>query len=122
MTPDRVRKSIGDENTFSTDITDLDELIEQAEPLIAKVWQHCQRHDVRGRTVTLKVTFADFQQITRSRSMNSMIEDPAIIRQLTHDLLRSLFPLQMGIRLVGVTMSSLSTENEASASQLALAL
>lgn len=122
VTPDRIRKSIGAENTFTTDVTDLDELIEQVEPLIAKVWQHCQRNDVRGRTVTLKVTFADFQQITRSRSANSMIDDIATIRQVTHELLRALFPLQLGIRLLGVTMSSLSTEEPAAAGQLALAL
>ncbi|AOG03439.1 hypothetical protein BSY19_4718 (plasmid) [Bosea sp. RAC05] len=122
VTPDRIRKSVGAENTFGTDIFEIDDLIEQAEPLIDKVWRHCERHDTRGRTVTLKVTFADFQQITRSRSMNSMIESPAVVRQLTHELLRSLFPLRLGIRLIGVTLSSLSTEDEPAGNQLALAL
>ena len=38
-------------------------------PIVAKVWRHCAEHDTKGRTVTLKVKYADFQQITRSRTL-----------------------------------------------------
>jgi DNA polymerase-4 len=60
---DRVRKSIGAENTFSSDLT----------PLIDKVWQHCEDNGTRGRTVTLKVKFADFELISRSRTLAGVV-------------------------------------------------
>ena len=66
---DRVRKSIGAENTFSQDLHAFGPMREALEPIIAKVWRHCQATGIRGRTVTLKVKFADFQQITRSKSV-----------------------------------------------------
>ena len=66
---DRVRKSIGAENTFSQDLHAFGPMREALEPIIAKVWRHCQATGIQGRTVTLKVKFADFQQITRSKSV-----------------------------------------------------
>ena len=42
---------------------------EALQPIIEKVWRHCEQTGTRGRTVTLKVKFADFEQITRSRSV-----------------------------------------------------
>src|SRR6185436_10752956 len=67
----RIRKSVGAENTFSTDLTELDAMVAELEPLIDKVWRHCELAGTRGRTVTLKVKFADFEIITRSRSVSS---------------------------------------------------
>jgi DNA polymerase-4 len=66
--PNRVRKSIGAENTFPRDLTSLDDLTVELSPLVDKVWEYCESTGVRGRTVTLKVKFADFKIITRSRS------------------------------------------------------
>ena len=65
---DRVRKSVGAENTFFTDLTSLGEARDALQPIIKKVWSHCAATGARGRTVTLKVKYADFHQITRSRS------------------------------------------------------
>ena len=66
---DRIRKSVGAENTFSTDLTDFDAMVVELEPLIDKVWRYCDGAGNRGRTVTLKVKFNDFEIITRSRSV-----------------------------------------------------
>src|SRR5262249_9006564 len=66
--PNRVRKSVGAENTFSHDLTSLDDMRAELDPLVEKVWHYCDTTGVRGRTVTLKVKFADFGVITRSRS------------------------------------------------------
>lgn len=62
----RIRKSVGAENTFPRDLTGLDDLKAELDPLVDKVWSYCDSAGVRGRTVTLKVKFADFQIITRS--------------------------------------------------------
>ena len=66
---DRVRKSIGAETTFSADLFTAEEARVALEPLIAKVWSYCEGSTIRGRTATLKAKYADFQQITRSRSL-----------------------------------------------------
>src|SRR6516162_238631 len=73
--PNRIRKSIGAENTFSRDLTSLDDMRAELDPLVDKVWHYCESIGVRGRTVTLKVKFADFQIITRSRSYITPISD-----------------------------------------------
>jgi DNA polymerase-4 len=57
----RIRKSIGAENTFSSDLTDSESMLSELQPLIDKVWRHCEDKGTRGRTVTLKVKFADFE-------------------------------------------------------------
>src|SRR6516162_6729776 len=67
----RIRQSVGAENTFSTDLSEFDAMAAELEPLIDKVWRHCE--GTRGRTVTLKVKFADFEIITRSRSVSSAV-------------------------------------------------
>src|SRR5229473_6937230 len=64
----RVRKSVGAENTFSDDLFTFDAAQDALLPIIDKVWSHCESTGTRGRTVTLKVKYADFEQITRSRT------------------------------------------------------
>jgi DNA polymerase-4 len=69
----RIRKSVGAESTFSSDLTELDVMVAELEPLVAKVWRYCESTGSRGRTVTLKVKFLDFEIITRSRSAPTTI-------------------------------------------------
>jgi DNA polymerase-4 len=64
----RIRKSIDAETTFTADLFTLDEARVALGPLIAKVWASCEESTIRRRTVTLKAKYADFQQVTRSRT------------------------------------------------------
>ncbi|MGU3493986.1 DNA polymerase IV [Xanthobacteraceae bacterium A53D] len=105
--PHRERKSIGAEDTFAADIFDLDSARHELEPLAAKVWRHCEGRELVGRTVTLKVKYADFQQITRSRTRGIPVTDLAALRGIAEELLEPLFPTTKGVRLIGVTISSL---------------
>ncbi|NDU96713.1 DNA polymerase IV [Spirosoma terrae] len=105
--PNRERKSVGSETTFEEDLTAESDLVNELQPLIDDVWAYCERTGILGRTVTLKVKYADFQQITRSRTVLSLIHDAAILRQLSLDLLQSVLPAEKGIRLLGVSLSSL---------------
>ncbi|MGA3341966.1 MAG: DNA polymerase IV, partial [Methylocella sp.] len=102
---DRIRKSLGAENTFSTDIFTFEAACEALLPIIEKVWHICEGAEIRGRTVTLKVKYADFQQITRSRTGQSLFSTRAEIEQLSYALLEPLFPVAKGIRLLGITLS-----------------
>jgi DNA polymerase-4 len=109
---DRVRKSIGAETTFATDLFTAEEARAAIEPLIAKVWSYCEDSTVRGRTATLKAKYADFQQITRSRTVDAPVASRAVFEELVSVLLEPLFPVSKGIRLLGVTLSSLEVEPE----------
>lgn len=106
--PDRQRKSIGAEDTFATDIFELEPAQAELRPLIAKVWRHCEAKGLRGRTVTLKVKFADFQQVTRSRTLEHPPERPEAIEAICDALLAQLYPFPKGLRLLGVTLSALT--------------
>ncbi|MBJ6127380.1 DNA polymerase IV [Microvirga sp. BT325] len=119
---DRIRKSIGAENTFEKDLESFEDMKSALQPIIDKVWQHCEQTGVRGRTVTLKVKFADFQQITRSRTLPSYVESRAGFEQAGVDLLRQLFPLDKSVRLLGVSLSALNTDEEPESPQLSLEL
>ncbi|GAB3956304.1 DNA polymerase IV [Spirosoma harenae] len=122
VTPDRERKSVGSENTFEQDLTDTTALEAELKPLIADVWSYCERVGVSGRTVTLKVKYADFQQITRSRTRATPVADQLMLSQISLDLLTALFPLPQGVRLLGVSLSSLQNLSAKPGGQLSLDL
>jgi DNA polymerase IV len=107
---DRVRKSVGAENTFTTDLFTIDEARAALQPLIENVWRYCQDKAIRARTVTLKAKYADFQRVTRSRTGQLPVTSQTELEATVHALLDSLFPLSKGIRLLGVTLSSLGEE------------
>jgi len=104
--PDRVRKSSGSETTFDRDLIEIAEIEAGVLRMADDVWGWCDGAQAFGRTVTVKVKFANFQQITRSRSYPGPIAQHALLRRASLDLIRSVFPLQNGIRLVGVTVSN----------------
>jgi DNA polymerase-4 len=109
---DRVRKSVGAENTFSTDLTEFDAMAAELHPLIDKVWRHCEDKDARGRTVTLKVKFNDFEIITRSRSVPALISSRSELERLSLALLQNEMPLVKPVRLLGVSLSSLQRDEK----------
>jgi DNA polymerase-4 len=104
---DRVRKSIGAENTFLDDLSTFERARDALQPLIEKVWHYCETTGTHGRTVILKVKYADFQQITRSRTDNVAITKYAELERFSYSLLETIFPTSKGIRLLGVSLSSL---------------
>jgi len=106
----RVRKSVGAENTFPIDLFTYEAAQDQLRDIIDKVWGYCERSGTRGRTITLKVKFANFRQITRSRTGEVAITTRSELEQLGDALLAPLFPVAKGIRLLGISLSSLGTE------------
>jgi DNA polymerase-4 len=110
---DRIRKSVGAENTFSSDLTEFDAMVAELQPLVDKVWHHCEGTSNRGRTVTLKVKFFDFESITRSRSVAAPVSNRDDLERLAVGLLQAEMPLPKPVRLLGVSLSSLQTAVEA---------
>jgi len=105
--PDRERKSSGSETTFAEDLTEPAGIEAGVAAMASDVWGWCERTGVRGRTVTVKIKWADFQQATRSRSMTGCVGSLEALTAVALDLVRSVYPPRMGIRLVGVTLSKL---------------
>ncbi len=110
--PNRERKSVGAEDTFAEDIFELNAAKAELVPLAAKVWRYCEAREITGRTVTLKVKYADFQQITRSRTLARAISGEDSILEIAEILLSDVFPIRKGIRLLGITLSSLELEDK----------
>ncbi|UPJ58964.1 DNA polymerase IV [Bradyrhizobium sp. 192] len=109
----RIRKSIGAETTFSTDLTEFDALATELKPLVDKVWRHCETTGNRGRTVTLKIKFADFEIITRSKSVPAAVAGRDDLERLASGLLEVEMPLPKRVRLLGVSLSALQVGDEA---------
>ena len=107
---DRIRKSVGAENTFPVDLFTYEAARDELGDIIDKVWSYCVRSGTRGRTVTLKVKFANFRQITRSHTGQLPIGARSELEQLGHALLEPLFPVAKGIRLLGISLSGLAAE------------
>lgn len=122
--PHRIRKSVGAEDTFAADIHGFDEARREIAFLAGKVWGHCEGKRLTGRTVTVKVKYADFQQITRSRTLPGPVRNARDLEAVAVQLLHPLFPVGKGVRLLGVTLSSLETGAgaEPEARQLSLSL
>jgi DNA polymerase-4 len=118
----RMRKSVGAENTFPADLFTCEAARDALREIIDKVWGHCERSGVRGRTVTLKVKFANFRQITRSRTGQAQIGTRGELEELGSALLEPLFPVAKGIRLLGVSLSSLAIEEVEDERQVSLSL
>jgi DNA polymerase-4 len=120
--PDRVRKSIGAEDTFSQDIHSYEPAREGLQSLIEKVWGYCEANEIGAKTVTLKVKYADFTQITRSKTVPAALPGIADLEEVVSLLLAPIFPPKKGIRLLGVSLSSLERRAALTQPQLRLAL
>ncbi|WP_374545219.1 DNA polymerase IV [Rhodoblastus sp.] len=104
--PDRERKSIGAENTFLEDLFTFEAAQDKIAPIVRKVWTACERLNMQGRSVTLKVKYQDFHQITRSQTLPAAVDSAAELERRTLALLQPLFPSVKGVRLLGVTVSA----------------
>ncbi|MEE8229936.1 MAG: DNA polymerase IV [Qipengyuania citrea] len=106
----RIRKSVGGERTFSRDLSSGGELRETLEDIIDIVWTSIERAEARGRTVTLKLKYTDFQIFSRAKTVDVAIAEKAQFATLARALLEEVLPLPMPIRLMGLTLSKLEQQ------------
>jgi DNA polymerase IV len=111
VNPNQERKSIGSETTFGTDLKTREACMSALLPLIDSVVRHCDKRDIKGRTITLKLRYADFKTVTRSRSLQSATSEFAVVEQIVGALVDGLLPFRLGVRLLGVTLSGLELPN-----------
>lgn len=106
VVPDRDAKSISHETTFAVDLTDREVLRAWLMDLTVQVAWRLRRHHLRGRTVHIKVRFADFRTITRARTLESPTDVTEEIWRTAAELLEQALPRRhAGIRLLGVGVS-----------------
>ncbi len=103
----RERKSLGVENTYGTDLVGLAALEAEVERMAWEVADTLRRHELAGRTVTLKIRYDDFTTVTRSRTFLTPLDEGAAIARCAKELLRRTEAAARPVRLVGVTASGL---------------
>ena len=113
VSPNRARKSIGGERTYDKDIASGAGLRAALAGIVEIVWGDIEKHAARGRTLTLKLRYADFTTKTHARTLARSIAGRGEFEGLAGALLDELLPLPQPVRLMGLTLSGLEGEREA---------
>lgn len=112
VNPNRIRKSIGVETSFFEDLGDRPAILAALETLSQQLKARLDEKHTRGRTLTLKVKYADYQQITRSRTVTEPLADREAILGLTIELLTLTEAGEKKVRLLGLSITNLEQESD----------
>jgi DNA polymerase-4 len=109
--PDQERKSVGTELTYEKDLITNFEVIAELYKLEKELMERVEHSEATGRTITLKIKFSDFRQITRSKTLQKYIRDFDTLHKEVSELRKSIKLDGTRIRLLGVTISNLETDD-----------
>lgn len=118
--PSRERKSVGAENTFLTDLFLISEIEKEMLRIAETLWSRIEQANVKGKTLTLKYTYSDFEKHTRSKTVSGYINSKEILVKEGNSLLKSGGGFDRGIRLLGLTVSNFIREKKSEPEQLTL--
>jgi DNA polymerase IV len=118
--PHREMKSISVENTYNEDLKNRVEILEALGHLIPTLLKRIEKYDAKGKTIILKVKFADFEQITRSKTTDEIFNSEKYIAQTLEQMLQNLPEFEKGIRLLGIGVSNFKEVIEGFPRQLKL--
>jgi DNA polymerase-4 len=104
--PHRETKSMGAEDTFSEDLTTVEAMNQELDKIAEVVVTRLQKYNLKGRTVTLKIKYHNFQQITRNHSFNKAIGDIETIINTVKELLIKTDLENKKVRLLGISLSN----------------
>lgn len=110
VVPFEAAKSVGSEETFASDLDDPEQLAREVLRCAVRVGRRLRDAGLAGRTVTLKLRFADFRTITRSRTLAAASDNDTEIFQVARELLARLRLGSVPVRLIGVSVSNLTGE------------
>jgi len=108
---DLERKSVGTELTFEKDLTTRFEIVAELYKIEKELMTRLESSGSAGRTITLKIKFADFKQITRSKTLQNYIRDFDTLHREVSEIRKSLMLEGNRIRLLGVSISNLETDD-----------
>jgi DNA polymerase-4 len=108
---DRITKSVAAEYTFDVNLSSEIFMMEKLEKIANELERRLKKHNIAGKTITLKIKYSDFTQQTRSKTMPYFISDKALILETVRELL---FQEKMkdSVRLLGISLSNLNTEEK----------
>lgn len=109
--PNRISKSVGSEDTFESDLTDPELMKVEIARLAERVFARLERGEKFGKTVTLKIKYADFSQITRSKTGLVYLLRLDEIQEYAYELLDKVDMQDKRVRLLGVTVSNFQGEH-----------
>jgi DNA polymerase-4 len=104
--PHRETKSMGAEDTFAYDLTEPEEMFEELDKIARTVAERLDKRQLKGRTVTLKVKYSDFKQITRNQSLSSAVADETSLSDIAKQLLLATNLNDVQVRLLGISVSN----------------
>jgi DNA polymerase-4 len=110
--PNRVRKSIGCEESFAEDLVERHDMVKALEEIADSLKKRLERSETSGRTLTLKVKYANYQQVTRSRTLIESVNRVEDIMNIAMELLETTEAEQKNVRLLGLSVSNLDSERE----------
>ena len=107
--PNRIAKSVAAEHTFNENLTSEIFMIEKLERIANELENRLKKHNISGKTVTLKIKYSDFTTQTRSKTLPYFISDKGLLLETTKELL---FQERMkeSVRLLGISLNNLNTE------------
>ncbi len=106
VNPNRIRKSIGAENTFSKDLYTQQQLFEALKVILEKVDLRAEKAGMFPKTVTLKIKYSDFEIVTRSRTKTIPVVHKGEVVKILQELLQEFNPPYKGVRLLGISYSN----------------
>ncbi len=105
--PNRIRKSVAAEHTFSTNLTSEVFMLEKLEKITIELEKRLKNAKVAGKTITLKIKYSDFTQQTRSKTLSYFIKDKTLILETVKELLYQK-PIKKSVRLLGISVTNLN--------------
>ncbi|CAN1495617.1 DinP Nucleotidyltransferase/DNA polymerase involved in DNA repair [Flavobacteriaceae bacterium] len=106
---DRITKSVAAEYTFDINLSSEIFMLEKLEKIATELERRLKKHQIAGKTITLKIKYSDFTQQTRSKTMPYFISDKALILEIVKELLFQ-EKMKESVRLLGISLSNLNTE------------
>ncbi len=95
-------------------------MLQELEQIALSCEQRLEQHETRGRTLTLKVKFSDYHQLTRSKTMLAPISELSTIFEIAKTLFLSIELENRSVRLLGISLSNLDNAKQTQAIQLPL--
>ena len=108
---DRITKSVAAEHTFDVNLSSEIFMIEKLEGIANALEKRLKKHQVAGKTITLKIKYSDFTQQTRSKTLPYFISDKGLILEIVKELLYQ-ERMKDSVRLLGISLSNLNTEEK----------
>lgn len=107
----RLQKSLGAEHTFEENISSEIFMLDKLKIISEELENRLNRHNLAGKTITLKIKYSDFSLQTRSKSFSYFISDKNVIQEMAKELLFQ-EKMRNSVRLLGISLSNLNTEKK----------